>query len=252
MRHTAFILAAALLAGDVHAASCSATADKPVALIELYSSEGCSSCPPADQWLSRLARSGRVPAQVVPLALHVPYWDYIGWRDRFASPIFEQRQKDAARQGRSSAVYTPQVMLNGRDFRGWQGDGLDKTLEKLGRAPTRAVLKLTSDTAGGAQFVSLSGTGPAGARVVLARYENGLSSSVKSGENAGVRLSHDAVVRDWIELGHVGASGALQFSQKLPKNAEVDPRQAGLAAFIEDTKSGEVLQAVMLPACKQD
>ena len=94
-----------------------------VALLELYTSEGCSSCPPADRWLSGLAAKGVNSERVVPLALHVDYWDYIGWRDRFAHPGFSERQRQMAVLGNSTLVYTPQVMLNGRDFRNWRNSG---------------------------------------------------------------------------------------------------------------------------------
>ncbi|MFA6179751.1 MAG: DUF1223 domain-containing protein, partial [Candidatus Methylopumilus sp.] len=89
-------------------------------LLELYTSEGCSSCPPADQWLSGIAAAGFTSDKVVPLAFHVDYWDYIGWKDRFGKPEFSARQRQAAKSGVSAFVYTPQVMLNGADFRGWQ------------------------------------------------------------------------------------------------------------------------------------
>ncbi|MDB5814568.1 MAG: hypothetical protein JWM03_1838 [Rhodocyclales bacterium] len=251
MRQLILTILACVLSTGVLAASCRATASKPVALVELYSSEGCSSCPPADKWLATLAHSKLVPSQVVPLALHVPYWDYIGWRDRFALSQFEQRQREAVRQGRSSAVYTPQVLLNGRDFRDWDG-GLDRALAKIAQQPAKAVLTLDARTIDGKTQASLSGHAPAGALVVLARYESGLSSEVKAGENSGVRLTHDNVVRDWIELGHVPADGSLDFSHTLQRRADIQSARSGLAAFVQDAKSGEILQAVMLPQCTSD
>src|SRR5574337_729321 len=91
-----------LLAAGPTAADCRAIGEGPVALVELYTSEGCSSCPPADQWLSGLGHAP-APVRVIPLALHVPYWDYIGWQDRFANPAFEARQRRAARLSRNTA-----------------------------------------------------------------------------------------------------------------------------------------------------
>ena len=231
------------------AASCSATASKPVALLELYTSEGCNSCPPADKWLATLARSSQVPDQVVPLALHVPYWDELGWRDRFASPQFEERQRQAVRQGRSATVYTPQVLLNGRNLPDWGSEGLEHALAKLAQQPAKATLTLAVHAETGATEASISGHAPAGALVVLARYESGLISDVKAGENSGVRLKHDNVVRDWVELGHVAINGTLDFSHKLPDRADIQSAHSGLAAFVQDARSGEILQAVMLPQC---
>jgi hypothetical protein len=84
---------------------------------------------------------------------------------------------------------------------------------------------------------------------VLARYESGLSSDVKSGENSGEHLTHDNVVRDWIELGHVAADGTVNFSQELQNRGDIQAAQSGLAAFAQDPASGEIIQAVMLPQC---
>ena len=249
MRHLILAICALALSTNTPAANCSATASKPVALVELYTSEGCSSCPPADKWLGALARSSLVPVQVVPLALHVPYWDYIGWRDRFALPRFERRQREAANQGRSPTVYTPQVLLNGRNFSDWGGNSLDRALARIARQATRATLTLTANSTAGVTEASLSGQAPAGALIVLTRYESGLVSDVKAGENSGVRLVHDNVVRDWIVLGHVATDGVVTFTQKLPARTDIRADRSGLAAFVQDAKNGEVLQAVMLPWC---
>ena len=100
---------------------CSAqSTDHIVPLIELYTSEGCSSCPPADQWLSGLADQGFTNDKVIPLAFHVDYWDYIGWKDRFASPKFTARQRQVVDAGRAKFAYTPQVLFNGIDFGDWR------------------------------------------------------------------------------------------------------------------------------------
>ena len=89
-----------------------------VALVELYTSEGCSSCPPADRWLSALVSKPR-DESIVALALHVDYWDYLGWRDRFSSPVFTQRQNTLTKLGQAQFAYTPEVFLGMREFPGW-------------------------------------------------------------------------------------------------------------------------------------
>lgn len=230
-------------------ASCQASATQAIALIELYTSEGCSSCPPADAWLENLGRKHPARARLVPLALHVPYWDYIGWRDRFASPRFEQRQRQAAAQQRSRTIYTPQVMFNGRDLPDWRQGGLEKALAKLASQAPRATLKLSAEAQAGAQQISLSGDAPAQAQIILVRYENGLSSDVKSGENSGVTLRHSYVVRDWIELGQSNAQGHFNFNYTLPARADIRHPNSGLAAFVQAADSGEILQAVQLEGC---
>jgi len=88
-----------------------------VALLELYTSEGCSSCPPADRFMSRVKLADISDQQLIPLSFHVTYWDHIGWKDRFGNPQHDARQRKLARMNNSSVVYTPQFIMNGKDFR---------------------------------------------------------------------------------------------------------------------------------------
>ena len=237
-----------LLAAGPASAECRATGAGPVAAVELYTSEGCSSCPPADRWLTALGHAP-APLRVIPLALHVPYWYYIGWQDPFANPTFEARQRRAARLSGSGFVYTPQVTLNGRDFRGWNQPAFESALRDLAAQPGDGALDLAARfTDSGAQ-ASLSARGPAGARVVLVRYENGLASQVKAGENSGRRLTHDFVVRDWQEVGTLSAEGRLDARSTLPARSDIQPARTGLAALMEDAASGRIIQAVALPYC---
>src|SRR3954469_21437092 len=134
-----------LLACAVHAAAPECSAQSPahtVALVELYTSEGCDSCPPADRWLSSLLGRGFGPERVVPLALHVDYWDYIGWKDPYAKRQFSARQHKLAKLGRATFVYTPQILLQGRDFRGWATDAFAKTVAEINARPARAGVSL--------------------------------------------------------------------------------------------------------------
>jgi hypothetical protein len=110
MRIAVFTLATALLQPAAARGACEAATDRPLPLLELYTSEGCSSCPPADRWLMDLVNGGR-PIAAVPLAFHVGYWDYIGWKDRFAVPAHEARQRARVAAAGERVVYTPQVML---------------------------------------------------------------------------------------------------------------------------------------------
>ncbi|MGH8673906.1 MAG: DUF1223 domain-containing protein, partial [Burkholderiales bacterium] len=126
------LLVAAVQAFPVQAAQCSAQSGaRTTALVELYTSEGCDSCPPADRWLSSLGARGHTPDRVVPLALHVDYWDYIGWKDRFAKALFSARQRNLAQLMRAKVVYTPQVLLQGEDFRGWHSGAFDAAVAKI-------------------------------------------------------------------------------------------------------------------------
>jgi hypothetical protein len=108
-----------------------------VALLELFTSEGCSSCPPADRWLQGLKGQGLGLDKVVPLSLHVGYWDAIGWKDPYAQARFTDRQRDYARQQRAASVYTPQVVLAGQDFRRWGDAELRSALAAPASRPVR-------------------------------------------------------------------------------------------------------------------
>src|SRR5262252_2023521 len=89
------------------------------ALIELYTSEGCSSCPPAEEWLSKLKAHPRLWIDLVPAAFHVDYWDYLGWRDPFGAAAYSDRQRTYAAEWKSRSIYTPGFVLDGKEFRGW-------------------------------------------------------------------------------------------------------------------------------------
>lgn len=230
------------------ASACSANSGATLTpLIELYTSEGCSSCPPADRWLASLP-----PGKAVPLALHVDYWDYIGWRDRFADGRFSARQRESVRRGGGRVVYTPQVLLDGRDFRPWN-DAADFTqaLGRIAAKPAQARLTLNAAEKSGTWTIRLEGrTAPRKGRAAayLAIYENGLETEVRAGENAGARLRHGYVVREWAGPVAVAADGLVSLSRELARS-DIDYTRAGLAAFVEDTESGEVLQALALSFC---
>ncbi|MBT0963573.1 DUF1223 domain-containing protein [Denitromonas iodatirespirans] len=229
-------LTAALFAGTAAADCTVSSGPTQTPLVELYTSEGCSSCPPADRWLSRLTGA----KDTVALAFHVDYWDYIGWKDRFAEPRNGQRQRDKVALAGGRTVYTPQIMVNGRDSRAWRGGD---PLAGLARGSAQAQIRLTSD----GDTVRVQASAPAGrsARLVIARYENGHQSVVKAGENSGATLDHDFVVRDW---------ETHPMPTDTPLNTDIHLRApekpGGVAAFVEDMHSGDVLQALALPDCR--
>ncbi len=142
MRIAAAVLAL-FLADAAGAERCSAlSGERTVALVELYTSQGCSSCPPADRWLSGLGARGYVPQRVVPLSLHVDYWDYIGWKDPYAKGEFSARQRKLTQLQRSALVYTPQVLLQGRDFRRWGSAAFDEAVARINAQAAKARIAL--------------------------------------------------------------------------------------------------------------
>ena len=224
------------------AATCNARAGSSVApVVELYTSEGCNSCPPADRWLSRV----KADSSVVALAFHVDYWDRLGWKDRFASPAYTQRQgQEQARNG-ARFSYTPQVVVDGADRKDWSG--IDTGLAAKARAVAKVELSLVRE---GERFIALVQPA-AGAPARLAAYwavtEQGHVTAVKAGENEGVTLKHDFVVREYKPVApwsaQTGNPVALQFSPSATRSPD-HPRQVNLVVL--DAVSGLPLQALKL------
>ena len=260
MKLTHILAASAVsIAGAAHAADpvCSArSAGHTAVLVELYTSEGCNSCPPADHWLSSLRAQGYAPDRVVPLALHVDYWDYLGWKDPYAKGEFSVRQRKLAMMKRPVFVYTPQVVVQGQDFRRWGTSEFAQTVARINSKPARANIALSiRSIMPGAVNVELAAelldaAAQKSSAVYLAAYENKLASEVAAGENRGKRLEHDFVVREWI--GPIDFDRGLKLADKrpLPLLPNANLKHSGVAAFVQDRASGEVLQALMLPACK--
>ena len=236
------------------APSCSAqSGPHKTQVIELYTSEGCSSCPPADQWLTALkTKSEAASADNPPVlqAFHVGYWDYIGWVDRFATPAHTTRQRQIAAWNRQSSIYTPQLVHNGRDWRDWYGKPASGTLQSSAKEP--ASLSISLKRVGPDQYEALV-TPVAGAADAAAwsaywtLTEDGHSSRVKSGENAGEFLKHDAVVRQYTAAGDYRSTPGT--AQKLSwRSIAATPghaRRVNLVVF--DSKTGRTLQAVSAP-----
>ena len=224
---------------------------KRVALLELYTSEGCSSCPPADKWLSGLAEKGIGTDKLLPLSLHVDYWDYIGWQDPFGGPEYTQRQREVAQRNQLRSIYTPQLVFNGRDFRSWRRQNVQLLLNEVNEWPAAANLSLDWKAVNGddlavdvsAQLLNKVGTGSV---LFFALYENGLVSNVNSGENSGRALHHDYVVREMLAIPFLDKR---QFTKlvKLNIKPEWQRKNLGIAVFVQNKKNGEVLQALSSP-----
>jgi hypothetical protein len=163
-----------------------------ISLVELYTSEGCSSCPPAEAWLSRLKGEPGLWKSFVPLAFHVDYWDRLGWRDRFSSPQWTERQRRYAALWRSGSVYTPAVVVNGREQRGWSSANLSQPNER--EAGVLSVSSLDAKNFA-VEFRPQKGSGTE-YEAHLALLGSGISTNVRAGENSGRNLAHDFVVLD--------------------------------------------------------
>jgi len=259
LRKPSFILAvfiASLFQVSLSAANCSAESGKNrVALIELYTSEGCSSCPPADKWLSSLSKQGFGADKLLPLSLHVDYWNYIGWRDPYSAAEYTQRQRKIGQRNRLRSIYTPQLVFNGRDYRAWRRQNVKLLLDEVNAWPAAAKLalnwKTSSDnklsTSVSSELLTDSASSPT---LFVALYENNLVSNVTAGENDGRSLHHDYVVR---KMFAVPFSGKKKLTKQInfPLQEDWDKANLGLAVFVQQRRDGNVLQALSAPLdCK--
>src|SRR3954462_14961962 len=212
-------------------------------LVELFTSEGCSSCPPADAVLARLLEAQPVAgATVVGLSEHVDYWNSLGWKDPFSDALFTQRQEDYSSTVARGRVYTPQVVVGGEvDVLGSNESAVRKA---VARAATGARGTLRLERRGkGVHVAGQDFPAHGDAHVILAVVEDGLSNKVLRGENQGRTLSHAAVVRSLHAVGT--ASGA---SFELTVQPAVDPswKAPRLVAFVQEERSRKVLAAAEL------
>lgn len=209
-----------------------------VSLMELYTSEGCDSCPPAEAWLSSLTGDSRLWRQLVPVAFHVDYWDDLGWRDRYDSPAYTARQQATALHAGNANVYTPEFVLDGGEWRDWFGH---RPLSLP--APAKAgVLSLGID---GYQvkvhFAPSSATGqPLEVHAVLLAF--GVQTHVGAGENLGAVLVHDFLVLSYgrarLTPGKQGYAGELVLDP-----TKVKATRYALAAWVSPQDDPEPLQA---------
>lgn len=222
-------------------------ARKPV-LLELFTSQGCSSCPPADRLLAALDRTQPHPGlDLIVLSEHVDYWNRLGWADPYSSPEFSRRQQRYSALLRLDTVYTPQLVIDGR----LQGVGSDaKQIHALiraaGSAPKLAVALENVTRAGGSVKADLRTAAAAGrVSVIAVLAEDRAETAVQRGENAGRRLSHVAVVRSMKKVADLERGQSAQSRLELPVPQGIDPGRVRLVVFLQDSVSGHVLGASM-------
>lgn len=209
-----------------------------VSVIELYTSEGCSSCPPADAWLSKLKRQDELFKTVVPLAFHVDYWDYLGWRDEFSDASFSQRQRLYYQLGHTASVYTPGFVINGAEWRGFFS--LSRNKPPIETQATPGILELVGEHQTYTATFTPAENKNTNLVINLAYLGTGLSNRIKRGENAGKELNHDFVVLAMHTLPMKKTDG--NFQAELPR-AEITHATA-VAAWVSERDNPTPIQAV--------
>lgn len=185
----------------------------PPHLIELYTSEGCSSCPPADAWVNNLSTNKNLWRSFIPLKFHVDYWNYIGWKDLFSSKTYTTRQRAYAKEWNARNIYTPGFVLNGKEWRTFLGrkipeDVLEKTDLKLKIFKTNQGLKVVYSGNNNAKRYAVN----------MAFLGSGHSSKITRGENEGKTLHHNFVVLDLKSKSNQQSSGEITFEQPQKDN----------------------------------
>ena len=221
------LLFALALSGNVVAA------ERVPVLVELFTSEGCSSCPPADRLLERLDRESPSRIDAIVLSEHVDYWNSLGWRDPFSSAAMTQRQRDYARR-LGGDVYTPEMVVDGA--RGFVGSNSSEALQALAEAAdrTKAVIRVDVAPAGSKSRISVHLERPVAGTLFVALARDAMRSKVTAGENSGKNLTHVAVVYSLVRVGRMdGLERTVDVDQVVPG--------ARVVAFVSDGVGGAVL-----------
>jgi len=186
--------------------------EERVRLIELYTSEGCYSCPPADRWMSGLKEDPRLWREVVPVSFHVDYWDYIGWPDRFASPEYSSRHRNYRLKGTVSSVYTPGLILDGMEWQAWFRN---KRIPDNATRPGGRLRVAVEDETAKATYRSKEEKGAITLHLAILGFS--LSTEVGAGENDGKRLEHDFVVLGYDSRPMIAQGNSHMLDMPLPE-----------------------------------
>ena len=208
-------------------------------LVELFTSQGCSSCPPADELLRRIAHDPNLRGRAIPLAYHVDYWNHLGWRDPFSSGEWSQRQRDYARVMRLESAYTPQIVINGtRQMVGSASGAIYRAIDEESNRAAEGTVSIRAD---GGDVVVRASAPRGGLDVMVAVYEDGASTKVERGENGGRTVANDSIVRKLVRVARLNGKGDVEERVKLALGAKM-----GAVAFLQDPKTRRVVAVSMI------
>jgi hypothetical protein len=246
IRQSILMLAAAFPLAFASAGSQAQEMENPIAVVELFTSQGCSSCPPADAFLGDLVKRG----DVVALAYHVDYWDYLGWKDTLASTENTARQRSYGRSFGASSVYTPQMVVNGRaHMAGSRRTAVANAIDDRVGTPEGLTVDLSASYSGD-NLVIEAGPGDSGGRkahVVLVNFDAASTVEIKRGENRGKSLTYHNAVTNFQTVG-VWKGKAARF--ELPMNEIARKGSGGCAVLLQEAGAnglpGAILGATMV------
>lgn len=212
------------------------------AVVELFTSEGCSSCPPADELLSQLTENARAHNQkVYTLGFHVDYWNRLGWKDPFSHEFYSVRQRQYARVFKSDRIYTPQMIVNGtKVFLGSDKNLANKTIQQALQTPAAAGIQLNAQFAQKTIKIKYTLTGaPAESLINLVLVEGNLKSKITRGENAGRTLIHQSVVRLFQSMPVNSPSAEVTLTLDFP----IHPQNSTLIAYLQNPETMQIIAA---------
>ncbi|MCU1285827.1 MAG: hypothetical protein JWO13_2177 [Acidobacteriales bacterium] len=234
--------------GTLKRTSASATPKRTPVIVELFTSEGCSSCPPADALLKKLEETQPVPnADIIVLGQHVDYWNHLGWTDRFSSKELTERQRQYGDSFNLDSVYTPQMIVDGKtEFNGADDSAARTALAAAANKPKANIaLTLAPDQILEINIDSIP-VSAKNAQVLLAITESNLQSSIKRGENDGRTLTHTGVVRELRLLGPIEGT-TFTAESKLKLHPDWKRPDLHVIVFVQDAKTRQILGATLVP-----
>ena len=214
--------------------------EKGFAVVELFTSEGCSSCPPADKLIARIEKED-AQKQVYILSYHVDYWNQLGWKDRFSEPAYSSRQRQYASWLHLNTVYTPQIVVNGkREFVGSNESALNSAIEEGLQDSSQIKLKILARPENGRLNVEYETDDAAkGKDIVFALIQKSAETKVKAGENHGMTLTHVQIVRKLVVETLKERKGSVFIDMQ----KEEENNAWELIGFVQDKKSGRIISA---------
>ncbi|HEY6306565.1 MAG TPA: DUF1223 domain-containing protein [Candidatus Angelobacter sp.] len=251
LRGAVFLAAIVLplfLATQNRSAAPASSPGRKAVVVELFTSEGCSSCPPADALLGRLRQEKFADGvEVIPLGLHVDYWNFQGWTDRFSSASYSERQAKYAQRLGTEGPYTPQMVVDGASqFVGSDASRARQAIVQAAHQPQAAEVEISA-APGDKVLVRIKAAPATSGEVLLAITEDNLTSSVRAGENNGRELHHAAVVRELRSLGRLG-NGAFESVVPLKLKSDWKRENTRIAVFVQEEKSGRIGGAAAVAA----
>lgn len=221
------------------------------ALVELFTSDGCDSCPPANNWISEVVKRG--DSKIIPVSMHVTYWNNLGWKDPVSNPYFDQKQDHYTRLGLARFSYTPAVFLSASEWSGWRSNDLQKiTAITQQPAPVGIEVKANVTDANTVKVeiqvsaaINTSGAKLSQARQFVYLVEDGLIDKPSAGELNGVTLRHEHVVKAWDERVVNGFPNRTSMQLDIPEGA--DTRKLGIVAYLQSQDGHEIYQVIDLP-----